>query len=194
MKFALDFDGTIANTNEMKSKLIGERLGIEIPGWKCDRTLCVPIVGLDVYNEIADEVYDRPSTLRTPPVDDAPDFIKKLAGIAELYLLTARPGHRMAFAMEWLEKYEIKDCFKDFFTSHIDEKQWRLKLDICREQHFDLLMDDDQRHFEVDGNDEIIKVLIKNGCHSEIELPEATKLVRDWNEFYQFCMEEVLAG
>ncbi|MBN1350664.1 hypothetical protein JXJ21_14700 [candidate division KSB1 bacterium] len=191
-KIALDFDGTIADTNKMKSILIEERLGIQIPSWRCDRTLCVPIVGLEAYDEIADIVYERESTLRTPPLPDAVEYVKKLAQQARLYLLTARPEVRMRYAQLWLEEYQILDCFDGTFTSHIEDKIWRLKLEICRENQFELLMDDDQRHFEKDGYDNIIKVLIKNGCHTDLELPETTHLVYRWQDFYLFFEQNML--
>ena len=192
MKLALDFDGTIADTNRMKSKLIKKRYGISIPSWQCDRTLCVSHLGEDAYEEISNIVYERPSTLKTPPLPNSLTTIKKLSKIAELYMLTARPVKRLAYAREWLINHHIDGCFKGSISSFAEGKLWRPKLEICQENKFDLLMDDDQRHFEKDGFDDIIKVLIKNDCRIELEVPANTQLVCSWREFYLFCVNDIL--
>ena len=44
MRLAIDFDGTIADTNRVKGRLNLGKLGIVVEPWRCDRTHCVPII------------------------------------------------------------------------------------------------------------------------------------------------------
>lgn len=191
MKLSFDFDGTIADTNQMKSKLIKKRFGLDIPPWQCDRTLCTLQIGDDAYHELTKIVYEQASTLKTPPLPEALEYIKKLAEVAELYLLTARPQKRLDYAKEWLEHYNIKNHFKRLLSARGNDDSWRSKLEICQANKFDLLMDDDQHHLESDRVDDIIKVLIKNDCHDKIAVPANTKLVCSWREFYEFYMKDI---
>lgn len=59
---AVDYDGTIADTNREKAKWIEANLGIAVSPWHCDRTDCVPIIGEEAYRRLGDWVYERPST------------------------------------------------------------------------------------------------------------------------------------
>lgn len=190
-KLALDFDGTIADTNAMKSILIREKLGLDIPAWQCDHTLCAPQIGEEAYQEISNIVYDRESTLKTPPLPGVPELLPKLAEVAEIHLLTARPAYRLAFAKEWLENLQLDGYFQSFLTSHAVDRTWRPKLDVCAEKGFSLLLEDDARHLQQE-TDGIARVLIKNGCSGEITVAENVKLVCDWQAFYDFCVAEVL--
>ena len=190
-KLALDFDGTIADSNAMKSILIKEKLGVDIPAWQCDHTLCAPQIGEEAYQEISNIVYDRESTLKTPPLPGVTELLPKLAEIAEIHLLTARPVYRLAFAKEWLEIFQIDKYFQSFLSSHLADNTWRPKLDICAVNDFVLLLEDDARHLEKE-TDGIVRVLIKNGCREEIEVEPGVKLVSDWQAFYDFCVTEVL--
>lgn len=191
MKLAFDFDGTIANTNQMKSILFEERHGIKLPGWQCDRTDAVPIVGLEAYEDVGNIVFERKSTLETPPLEDALKYIPALAEKADIYLLTARPQRWLDFAAEWLDKYDLTRYFERLLSSHIVDREWRPKLEICEENNFELLLEDDPRHFRVNGFHQIKKVLIKDGC---LELPDLSgdiHMVRNWREFYGWCEREV---
>ncbi|MCI0514443.1 hypothetical protein L0128_14595 [candidate division KSB1 bacterium] len=188
-KLALDFDGTIVDTNLIKSVLIQERFGLEIPAWQCDRTLCEPQIGEAAYREIAGIVYERESTLRTPPLSQALDLIPSLAAEVELYLLTARPLQRLVYAEEWLEQYQIRSYFQQLLSSHLVERTWRPKLEICQAQGFDLLLDDDASHVETPEFPRITKVLLKDGCPASLEPPKYARLVCSWEDFYQFYRE-----
>jgi putative restriction endonuclease len=73
----IDFDGTIADTNQVKAQWIKKKLGIDLPPPKCDRSQCVPIIGLDNYEKMAAFVYDEAGTHAAPPVSGA---LKALEG------------------------------------------------------------------------------------------------------------------
>ena len=50
--FSVDFDGVIANTNNVKSKWIRSHLDIDVPPTYCDRTSCVSRIGLSEYERM----------------------------------------------------------------------------------------------------------------------------------------------
>lgn len=95
MTIAIDYDGTIADTNTEKSIWIRENLGREISPWDCDRTDCVPLIGEEAYIAMGNFVYDRDSTLKAGFVPDAAESVRLLATKHTLYLLSARGNTRL---------------------------------------------------------------------------------------------------
>ena len=60
---AVDYDGTIANTNAEAMKWIKTHVGRDVESWQCNRTDCVLLIGKSPYEEMNDYVYERESTL-----------------------------------------------------------------------------------------------------------------------------------
>lgn len=48
---AVDYDGTIANTNAEAVKWIKTHVGRDVEPWQCNRTDCVPLIGKSPYEE-----------------------------------------------------------------------------------------------------------------------------------------------
>ncbi|MBN2089592.1 hypothetical protein JW964_08260 [candidate division KSB1 bacterium] len=188
-KLALDFDGTIANTNIVKSALIHEKFGVTIPPWQCDHTLCVPQIGEEAYREISSVVFEEESTLATPPLEGAVGIIQKLAEEFELYLVTARPERRLAYARQWLKNHHLEQCFQKLISSRLPDGGFILKLQICQENQLDLLIDDDSRHLTVLGYENILRLLMKDGYESGLDLPKEVIIIKNWSMFYDFCVE-----
>ena len=190
-KIALDFDGTIADTNRPKAALIKKLYDIDLEPWQCDHTLCLPTLGIERCQEVGKVVYEEESTLETPPLPDVLELLPKLAEQAELYMVTARDTRRMAFTQTWLKQHGLYDHFHGFWTNATPQPPERFKLDVCRENGLELLMDDDIRHLPT-GWDEIAKVLIKPGLEEKIDVPDDVALVTGWKGFYQFCVDSFL--
>ena len=104
LRFGLDFDGTIADTNAMKSDWIRDRIGLEIPAWLCSHYECYPYLG-DLYREMSGVVYSEEWTHRTPPISGAIEAVRTLAKVGEVHLVTMRPGDWMVHAEKWLEEH-----------------------------------------------------------------------------------------
>ena len=190
-KIALDFDGTIADTNRPKSEWIKKLYDVDLEPWQCDHTTCLPALGLDRCREIGKIVYEEESTLKTPPLPDVLELLPKLAEKAELYMITARDVRRMEFTKTWLKQHNLFGYFHGFWTNAIPQSPERYKLDVCQENNLELLMDDDVRHLPA-GWDEITKVLIKPGLEKKIDVAADVTLVTGWTEFYQFCVDSFL--
>ena len=103
MIVAIDYDGTIADTNRQKVKWIRARLGIDVAPWECNRTDCVPLIGIEAYEEMGREIYERESSLAAPEVPGALGALRGLARRAEVHIVTARPP-RIMDSREWLRE------------------------------------------------------------------------------------------
>ncbi|MBW2995185.1 hypothetical protein KY312_02445, partial [Candidatus Woesearchaeota archaeon] len=92
MKIGLDYDGTIAGSDVLKSNHIKEALGIDIPPWKTDRTTCIPELAKHIPLEQAKEFYENfrytvytgERAKNAPEVPGALNAIKELAKKHEL--------------------------------------------------------------------------------------------------------------
>jgi hypothetical protein len=181
MIVAIDYDGTIADTNMEKVRWIKSNLGIDIQSWQCDRTNCVPLIGKENYKNLGNYVYERESTLEAVEVPGALEAIRSMAGtastvgIAELHLVTARPPRRVEFAREWLKMHEVLDCFTSV-TSSADTT----KADVCRTLGAGVLIDDDARHVHATDGVPLVRVLLQHGREDRPECAPGVVLARSW--------------
>ena len=147
MRIGIDYDGTIADTNAVKSQWIQANLGQTIPPEKCDRTQCVPLIGKQNYERLAAVVYEREWSLRVSPVCGVVAALNKLSKAHQLVLVTARLKHRVEFASQWLMKQGLRGLFDEILSSDGTDK-----ATICRDTGIDILLDDDRRHIDaLDG-------------------------------------------
>jgi len=175
MILAIDYDGTIADSNAEKMKWIRDHLNRDIPVWLCNKTDCVPLIGEAVYTEMGDCVYERESTLRAPAVPGALAALTTLAATNELHVVTARPPRRLAFAMEWLTRHDIIQLFRGIHSSHE-----RAKSTICCSIGAHLLVDDDTRHLDKRDCPGLSRILLQCGRHAPPEAPEGVRFLKDW--------------
>lgn len=117
MIIAIDYDGTIADMNREKARWIKANLGHVVSPWKCSRTECVPIIGVEAYERMGDSVYERERTLQTNEVPGTLDALRALSKKTTIYIVTARSERRIPFAREWLESNEVLSCFEEIHTS-----------------------------------------------------------------------------
>jgi len=155
---AIDYDGTIADTNAEKVKWIRDNLGRDIDGWVCNRTECVPLVGEGEYNRMGDFVYERESSLQAPEVPGATAALRELAVQHELHVLSARTPERLAFSREWLEQRGVLSLFAAIHTS-----RGTTKSDVCRRIGAGALIDDDARHLAKVDVPGLERVLLQAG-------------------------------
>jgi len=158
MIVAIDYDGTVADTNRQKVKWIRARLGIDVAPWECNRTDCVPLIGIEAYEEMGREIYERESSLAAPEVPGALRAIRGLARRAELHIVTARPPRVMDFSREWLEEKDVVDCLAGIVSS-----EGSTKSEICAALGARALIDDDIRHLrdiEVEG---LVRIYLQEG-------------------------------
>lgn len=148
MKIAIDFDGTIANTNLLKQHYALSHFGIQIPSFLCDRTSFSEKYGFELYEEVASAIYTKTSPLLTPPVPGAIQAIHELAKQHKLILVSSRSEDTLKWAKEWLYARGIGDLFLSIHSSNKIPK-----IDICEFQKCNILIDDDLRHLKGIGDD-----------------------------------------
>ncbi len=175
MRIGIDFDGTISDTNAMKARWIRDHLGMEVAQSLCDRTACVPIIGLENYERLSPAAYEREGTLSAPPIAGVAEALQRLSAVAELFLLTARKPHRVAFAEEWLDARGLLRCFSAIMTSDGEPKHA-----LCVAHGLRALVDDDARHIiGLDAHG--VRGILFKACDARI-VPgtDGVRLCRTW--------------
>ncbi len=175
--FGVDYDGTIADTNLMKSRWIREHLRKQIDPWRCDRTSCVPLIGAESYESMANTVYERTWSLAAPPVAGALAGLRALRGRGKVYVLTARLPHRLAFAREWFERQGAPELGDTLLSSAESDK-----LSMCQRHGINVLIDDDERHLLPLLQSGVRGILLKVGFGGTPSLPAGIQFCRAWSE------------
>jgi hypothetical protein len=174
---AIDYDGTLADTNGVKAAWIERHLGKRVAPWRCNRSDCVPIIGADNYARMGNAVYGRECTLRTPEVPGALEAVRLLARRAELFVVTARGPERMGFAREWLENSGVIRCFTGMLSS-----KGTSKSQVCSTLNADALVDDDVRHLSDAGEHPFLKLHLQYGRDEEIQRDSRIVFCQSWDE------------
>lgn len=173
----IDYDATIADTNSVKAAWILDNLGLDVSPCQCDRTSCVPIIGLENYEAMSSVVYERDHTLAALPIAGALDALRTLSIYSRVYIITARPPYRIAFAKTWLERHGAADTISNIFSSAASDKQ-----SLCREHGVNVLVDDDVRHLVRLSEQGASAILFKPGFDGEFVIPADVTLCRSWDE------------
>jgi phosphoglycolate phosphatase-like HAD superfamily hydrolase len=139
---ALDYDGVIADTNQVKSDWIAQNLSLEVPPWLCNRTECVPIIGLENYNRMSPIVYGREASLRARPMTGVLEAVQALRQTYRLAIVTARTEEQIEWTREWLAQQGIEGVFESIHSS----SGGIAKADIVRQLGAIALIEDDIRH------------------------------------------------
>lgn len=153
-RIAFDFDGVIADTNQIKSEWISRHLGLSVPKWKCDLTNCISIIGEKHYKEMTIYLHRREMTIKTNPVNGSLRYILSLSQNNQLYIITNRTHERIEWIKEWLENFNIASKIKNIYSSHNN-----FKLKIADALSIYALLDDDIRHFKINSKFKVIKYL-----------------------------------
>ncbi len=160
LRFAVDYDGVVADTNNMKREWIKEGQGLEVPAWRCDHTSCVPeILTEKQYQEMAEIVYGKDWSFKARPVPGAITGLFDLARIGAVYIVTARLPERLQWVREWLRRHALETVISRLISTEYPSR--RSKKDICVENEFHLLIDDDRKWVDDFADLEIPVILFK---------------------------------
>lgn len=194
-RIGIDYDGTIANTSEVKTGWIREHLGMEIHPWKTDRTSCIPLIGLENYERMSQYVYEREGSLRAREVADSIDAIEELARHSKILIVTARQPHQIRWCQQWLQGKGL-DASIDAYLSTAGKGPngtSMTKPQLCRNHNIEVLIDDDVRHLGGAKGVDLIRILLKSGPTEAIAVPEGVKLARSWREVFRIVEAELFA-
>jgi len=185
---AIDFDGTLADTNRAKSEWLRLNLRREVPSWLCDRTDCIPLIGREAYNKMGRDVYSAASTARTNPVEGAADAIVKLAAKARILIITKRTTKQAEYVSEWLAKNGLAAHIDEVISSAEAEKS-----DLCLSRNVLLLLDDDIRHLVPLIGSGIGLHLFKPTADVR-SLPKEIEHARSWSDFKERALIVLAEG
>ena len=177
MIIALDYDGTIADTNREKAAWIKANLGKTVAPWDCNRTACVPLIGEEAYLAMGNYVYEREGTLEAREVPGAVASIRALARAGQVYVVTVRPPRRIEFAREWLSRNDVLSNIEGMISS-----QGTSKGKICSQLGAEVLIDDDVRHLRGANLPALRRVLLQHGRGDDIELEPCVDVCRNWED------------
>lgn len=171
---ALDYDGLIADTNRLKSEWIATELGREVPPWRCDRTQCVPLIGLEDYERMSGFVYGPKAWPVVEPTAGALAGLTELARTYRLFIVTARTPEQIRWTKEWLARRGIEGLFEGIHSS-----VGRTKAQIARQLSALALVDDDARHLRSTEETPYGRLLYAPDAHEAENEPGIIR-VRDW--------------
>jgi hypothetical protein len=180
MRIGLDFDGTIADTNAVKSKWIQVELGMHVPPYLCDRSSAVPIIGEENYRKMREEVHSEKNTSQFAMVAGLDSGLIEMSRHSEFFLVTARGNLRLVRA--WLKSRGLLERIQmsDQPTNHLK------KLEVCLNLGIDLLVDDDSRHLPSSSDNSIHVILFKPGAPKSYRVGDLP-ICRSWNAVAQFA-------
>ena len=177
MIVALDYDGTIADTNREEAAWIEANLGQAVAPWDCNRTSCIPLIGAEAYRALGNAVYERDSTLEAREVPGAVAAIRALAQLGWVYVVTVRSPRRIEFAREWLSRNDALPYIEDVVTS-----QGSSKGKVCSQLGAEVLVDDDVRHLDGDDLPALRRILLHHGRNDGMDSGPGIDVCGSWEE------------
>ncbi len=82
--------------------------------------------------------------MRADQVPGAIEAVKELAKDHRIYIVTGRYGILLSSAQKWLEAHGLEDCIEGYVSSELCSID---KLDLCRDDGIDVMIDDDPGQF-----------------------------------------------
>lgn len=180
MKVGIDFDGTLADTNALKSAWIKQYLNIDVPPHLTDRTSCVPIIGEESYKKMGENVYSLEATRNLTPMPGALQVLARLVEKHSLVVITARSGWRRDAVTEWLSSHPPAHGLS-VITGTGSEAS---KGETCRKENVRILIDDDERHVLPAQKMGIAAILFKQSAPIGFQ-SQCLHLCRSWAEIEQ---------
>ncbi len=176
MKFGIDYDGVIADTNRVKAQWIKKNLGLKIFPWMTDRTQCVSIIGSNNYERISQEVYGRNLSAEAHLVSGVRKAFFHLHQKGKIIIVTSRTTARVLYAQEWLKKHRLDQFVNGFYPF---TREWS-KETIAKKYQLDVLIDDDLRHLQNSTNKKLLKIWFKQGWKGPVEIRPDVHFAKDW--------------
>ena len=175
---AIDYDGVVANTNEIKSLWIRNYLGLKVPSWRCDRTQCVPLIGIDNYEQMSQVVYGRKASLDAKPVAGAVQSIQRLSKLFRLYIVTARSKEKINWVHQWLVMNSLATFIQEVVSS-----VGKGKADVIVHIRAVALLDDDLRHLVSLAEYDFLKFNLAPNLRVRYTKKDDVIQVRSWKAF-----------
>lgn len=125
----------------------------------------------EIYKKMSRAIFTKETLLKTKPINNSIQAIKKLSKIYNIYIITSRTEQMIEDVKVWLEKNGISKCIKNIMSSSYESKQ-----DICLKNDIFYLCDDDIRHLKDDKIQS--RVLFDTQKNKQVNL----QVVNSWNQ------------
>jgi hypothetical protein len=183
--FAIDYDGTIADTNTVKSRWIRQNLGRDLPPYFCDHSTCRPLVGEEVHQRMSAEVYTAQVTAEAPPVPGAIAAVRALASLAPVRVVTVRHGEELEWAWDWLRRQGVAGCIDQMVCA-----KGKNKVAVAREIGCRIMIDDDLRHLPTDVAQGMLLIHLRSGIPEHHRtISEGVVLCAKWEDAVALAIE-----
>jgi len=182
--FAIDFDGTIADTSTLKSRWILDHLGIQIPSYACDKTTCVSRIGLDQYMRMAVEVYKADHSLTAEPIPGSIQALNILHEHGPIYVITARDQEELLVASEWLSIHNLSESITQVLPMNGTSK-----IHLAERLNCAVLIDDDIRHLISGPTKSLLRILLKIGIDYQMDTPSSVVVGTSWKQTLESALE-----
>ena len=135
--FAVDFDGTVADTGALKRDWIRDRGMGEFAPWHYNRSDLARLAPDLDYGAMLDHVCCQ-ATLTSRPIAGAERALAALSKAGPVYILTVRDGAWLDYAIEWLTAHGLRR----FITREVSQGR-RPKPEVAAELGCKVLIDDE---------------------------------------------------
>lgn len=183
-RIGLDFDGVIANTDELKREWF-EKHGILLNKLnksdifkELENQYSKEFI-YHLYKGMSEYVFCKASMERISPINNAIKSIKNLSKQFEIYIISARNQEQIMLLQDWLSKYKIDTYIKEIISSSEEGKG---KLQICKENNISFFCDDDIRHLICEGEYNIVKFLF----NSKLCTVDDIYCIENWNDIVNY--------
>jgi len=190
-RIGLDFDGTIADTAQVKHDWLIENRDLAVPLSSCSRSgLCARGIEPEEYDQMLSAVCGRESTLATPECEGAIDGVLALASFADLFLITDRGRHEewLRWGQEWLQDKGIWDLFQGALSteySPLTKSREKSKAQLCQENGTHVLVDDDRENLV--GLSDTVGVPYARGGVADSKCDPEPQQASSWSEVVALC-------
>jgi hypothetical protein len=184
MIIGIDFDGTIADTNSVKSTWIAEHLGMAVPPYLCDHTCCAPIIGEDNYARMCEVAYSRAATVGFEPLPGVLDVLAELDRDHELIVVTARYGEMVESVRTWLQSRDVTRDIEIIAAPRHGASKPRQ----CRERGIRVLIDDDESHLLPAPDQDVHPLLMKPAAPADFKR-NGLPVCRSWADARRLILE-----
>jgi len=193
MRIAIDFDGTIANTNSLHHDYCKEHFGIELPIEATVSPLREAFLTAEQIKELRRYIH-REATLLAPLVPGARAAVQQLADAGnQIIILTARPAKGVLFAKKYLALNKIP--FNQFIF--IEESKKRTLSDgtlltkklVIERLNIDVMIEDQVKGVSGSGG-RITAILLNQPWNRNEKISEGIIRMGSWDAIARLLLSQ----
>ncbi len=133
LRIGIDFDGVIAYGSALKRAYIKEKFGF----YCSNPSKFHSGLTKEQYTEMIAELYNTSKYLKTPEINGAKNYLKKLKKEGhKVFIITLRTDSEIKYTKQWLQQHNISE-FEEIINTNNGPKS-----EACKKINLDLFIDD----------------------------------------------------